>query len=236
MTLPGVQPGSTSLREALTMSPESSWCPRVTTSDSANVDHTHDFPRLLSITITCKVSLGIHSTNVLPRTHVLRVSGGNAVHLSRRWRKHSGRFLSHLTQTRSVPRLTQIGSEVHVRDDLDIPTTHCRGRRGRQLVLTQLLSHARHAVHLGQLGLCTQLSIAPVHASQTSSQPRVCCKESYSTCMSPTLTSQLITDVVQKAVMPDVSAKKEDGIQPSVFHHHSHCYVTCQYGCRDIRA
>jgi hypothetical protein len=67
-------------------------------------------------------------------------------------------------------------------------------------------------------------------------QPCVCCEESYSTGMYLTLTSQFITDVMQKAVMPDVSAKKEDGIQPSVFHRHSHCYVTCQYGCGDIRA
>jgi predicted Zn-dependent peptidase len=51
------------------------------------------------------------------------------------------------------PKPDFIGLEVRVPDD-DIPTTHRCSHRGHQLVLTRLLSIARHAVHLWQLGLC----------------------------------------------------------------------------------
>ena len=60
------------------------------------------------------------------------------------------------------PKPNFISSEVHACDDF--PTTHCPNRQGRQLVLTQLLSQALYALHLGQLGQRTQFCIAPVYS------------------------------------------------------------------------
>jgi|SRR6267154_1665006 len=126
MTLPGVQLGSTSLREARTTSPGSSWCLRVITSVSADVDRTHNsqvnaFPRLLNITITCKVSLGIRSTNTLPRRAATALCmstaslPNQAPSMSMLWAKtHASRINIHEPQVHTVDRECSVVNPLQV--------------------------------------------------------------------------------------------------------------------------